>query len=111
MYNPGNLLRDLEVHHCDQVRINDVAFNDDLDEVAEKLKTYSLNWKKNDGEYFFEELKMVLSNYEQMVEKEMRLHISIALQTSHVLQKTNKFIYALVHIITCLLFVYGLLQL
>jgi hypothetical protein len=67
-YNFDNSLRDVEVHHCNQIKVLDIIFDFDqsLDSIAVQLSKYSSKWKKNDGNYFFEDLKMVICDQDQM---------------------------------------------
>lgn len=67
-YNRNDLLSEIEVHNCDKIKIYDIFFDfeDDLDSIASQLNEYSSMEKKDDGEYFFKELKTVIMDKNKM---------------------------------------------
>lgn len=68
IYDKDDLLREVEVHHCDDIQVFDAlfSFNEGLDAIANKLMKYSDNNKESEGEYLFRDLKIVITSKEQM---------------------------------------------
>jgi len=67
-YDKNDLLSEIEVHHCDKIKVLDTLFdfNDDLDSIASGLYRYSPISKHSEGEYFFKDLKIVIMDKTQM---------------------------------------------
>jgi hypothetical protein len=67
-YDEGDLLIEVEVHWCNEIKVFDAtfSFNDNLESIALKLNGYSPISSQSEGEYFFEELKIVIMDAEKM---------------------------------------------
>ena len=67
-YDENDLLSEVEVHYCDEIKVNDFVFgfNDELDFVASGLNNYSSTKKSGEGEYFFKEIKVSIMDKSQM---------------------------------------------
>ena len=68
-YDNNNLLQDAEIHNGASIKISSCQFNmyDDVSNVLDKLKLISDNIKiLTEGEYFFPDLKLTVSNAEAM---------------------------------------------
>src|SRR5579863_8206325 len=52
-YDEGDLLTEIEVHWCDEIKVFDAAFNfnDSLDSIALKLDRYNPIASQSEGEY------------------------------------------------------------
>ena len=67
-YNQNDRLRDIEIHYCDKVKIFDIFFDfeENIDSIAAKLMRYSEYNERREGEYIFNDLKIVIMNKDQM---------------------------------------------
>jgi hypothetical protein len=63
-YDKDDLFAEIEVIKCEKIVVLDISFdfNDELDEIALKFEKYSDLTILSDGEYFFKDLRIVLSN-------------------------------------------------
>ncbi|MBO9154072.1 hypothetical protein ACFOTA_17770 [Chitinophaga sp. GCM10012297] len=68
IYNDHDLLTEVEIHHCQGIKIMSAEFDFDnnLDEIAEKLSAFSPVIRQSNGEIFGRELKVVLMSKAQM---------------------------------------------
>jgi hypothetical protein len=67
-YTADDLLKDLEVHYCDQIVVLDVVFdfNNTLEEIALRLNRITPATRVGQGEYFYKELKLVVLDKQEM---------------------------------------------
>lgn len=67
-YNEDDLLNEIEIHFCEKINVFDITFdfNDSIEAIKIKLRRYSSVIKRDDGEYFFKELKAVIMNQDRM---------------------------------------------
>ena len=67
-YDKDDLLGEVEVHRCERIEVLDIAFdfNDELDSVAMMFSEFSEIRILSEGEVFFKDLKMVLSDKRKM---------------------------------------------
>jgi len=67
-YNKLDLLTEIEIHQCDQIKVinSSFSFDQDLDSIAVDLNNYSIGVKKGKGEYFFKDLGIVILDKEEM---------------------------------------------
>jgi hypothetical protein len=63
-YDKDDLLGEIEIIKCDKIQLNkaDFGFKDELDSIALLLSNYSEISILSDGEYFFKDLKVVISD-------------------------------------------------
>jgi hypothetical protein len=67
-YNNNDLLSEVELHFCDKIKVlhTQFGFEDDLNVIAPELSAYSPIVSQKEGEYFFKELQLVVSDKIQM---------------------------------------------
>ncbi|WP_295121507.1 hypothetical protein [uncultured Chitinophaga sp.] len=67
-YDMQDLLSEVEVHFCDSIKVfeSQFEFDDDFESVKSKLILYSPVIIRNEGECFFNNLKVVIMSKEQM---------------------------------------------
>lgn len=67
-YSQDDLLSEVEVHSCERIEVLDVSFgfDDNLDSVALALSKHSEITILSEGEIFFKDLKMVISDQRKM---------------------------------------------
>jgi hypothetical protein len=67
-YDDQDLFIELEIHYCDSIKVFDFLFdfNFPLSSIAAQLSKYSAITKQMEGEYFFQDLKLVIIDKRQM---------------------------------------------
>jgi hypothetical protein len=67
-YDDSNVLSEVEVHYCDQIKVLDVVFdfNSSLKSIALQLERYADITKQTIGEYFFTDLKLSIIDKSQL---------------------------------------------
>ncbi len=67
-YDKNDLLSEVEVHRCERIEVLSISFSfdDELDSVALALSEYSEIRILSEGEIFFKDLKMVISDKRKM---------------------------------------------
>ncbi len=86
-YDQNDLLIELEIHHCEKIQVFDFSFsfNDEMDAIATGLSKYAPITRNEDGQCFFKELHISITDEMHMggEEKNTMSYFYFALDVSH----------------------------
>ncbi|KAA2242768.1 hypothetical protein F0L74_09580 [Chitinophaga agrisoli] len=86
-YDKDDLLMELEIHHCDGIQIFEFSFdfNDEMETIATGLSKYAPITRNEDGEWFFKDLHISMTDEMHMGGEESSTmgYFYYALNVSH----------------------------